>query len=632
MSLFPLKMKRIAVQVLSDDAALAALVLAECGAFNPEATTQLQEELPEFPGERYRELYRSAQSYLDRILAHCHLSMMPLPPGAVRHVEEAELAAVDAWLGQVWAKCSECQEGLRRIGEEQKHIDQLINTLSKFEALDIDLELLQRGKSFLDLRIGTVPVDGLQRLEEALRLAGFLLAIFLTHEGAAQVIAAGHTGKEGEIDAVLQAAGWRTLEIPPEFKDRPERVRTQLLRRREQMVEENATQCRTLENTRQEFKDRLIAAGHTLTLAAPLTELGEALRGRGALTLISGWVPVRELPRLQQGFQQHLRNRFVLSARDPLSWERNQIPSALHHPRFMRPFSALVRNYGVPRYSEFDPTLLFALTFVAMFGMMFGDVGHGAVIIAGGLLLWRRIKPFGSFIVTIGLSSILFGALYGSVFGFEELLYPLWMSPLSDPNRMLILALYWGIGFILLATALTVRNRFAEGHVLEALFDGKGLAGMLFYLGALFGIYHKVMQGHFEVFETLVIMVPLGAILGYKWHENKLPFGERILVVLIEGFETVMAYVANTLSFLRVAAFSLNHVALAIAVFTLANMMDQSGHWITVVLGNVFILVMEGAIVAIQVLRLEYYEGFSRFFSGDGREYRPLTLRTSQAI
>ena len=90
-----------------------------------------------------------------------------------------------------------------------------------------------------------------------------------------------------------------------------------------------------------------------------------------------------------------------------------------------------------------------------------------------------------------------------------------------------------------------------------------------------------------------------------------------------------MAYLSGTLSFLRVAAFSLNHVALAIAVLTLAQMMDKTGHWFTIVLGNLFSLGLEGAIVAIQVLRLEYYEGFSRFFRGDGREFRPLTLFTN---
>ena len=124
------------------------------------------------------------------------------------------------------------------------------------------------------------------------------------------------------------------------------------------------------------------------------------------------------------------------------------------------------------------------------------------------------------------------------------------------------------------------------------------------------------------------MLVPLAVILAYQWHHLDATLGEKIIVVFIEGFETLLGFIANTLSFLRVAAFSLNHVALAIAVFTIANMLGPTGHWITVVLGNHFILVLEGAIVTIQVLRLEYYEGFSRFFNGDGREFRPLTMKT----
>jgi V/A-type H+/Na+-transporting ATPase subunit I len=230
------------------------------------------------------------------------------------------------------------------------------------------------------------------------------------------------------------------------------------------------------------------------------------------------------------------------------------------------------------------------------------------------------------FMLAAGLSSMLFGLLYGSIFGYEELIHPVWMSPLSDPIRMLTLALYWGIGFILVATGLTVYNRLVDKRYAEALLDGKGLAGMLFYLGLLYGAYRQFSAGEFGLFESTAIIVPLGAVLVYKWHHYHADVGERLLVVFIEGFETIMSYLSNTLSFLRVAAFSLNHVALAIAVFTLADMMDTAGHWITVVLGNVFMIVLEGGIVAIQVLRLEYYEGFSRFFSGDGREFRPLVL------
>jgi len=205
-------------------------------------------------------------------------------------------------------------------------------------------------------------------------------------------------------------------------------------------------------------------------------------------------------------------------------------------------------------------------------------------------------------------------------------LQPVWMSPLSDPMRMLTLALYWGIGFIVLATLLTIRNRLVDGDYAKALLHHHGVAGLLFYLGLLNGAYRVGSGQGMGLLAAAAILVPYALVLSYIWHENKANLGERILIVVVEGFETIINYISNTLSFLRVAAFSLNHVALAIAVFTLAGMLDTAGHWITVVLGNVFIIGFEGAIVAIQVLRLEYYEGFSRFFSGDGREFRPITL------
>jgi len=103
------------------------------------------------------------------------------------------------------------------------------------------------------------------------------------------------------------------------------------------------------------------------------------------------------------------------------------------------------------------------------------------------------------------------------------------------------------------------------------------------------------------------------------------------LIVFIETLDTVIVYLSNTLSFLRVSAFSLNHAALAIAIFTLADMLGAFGTVITLVLGNLFILVLEGGIVMIQVMRLQYYEGFSRYFSGDGHEFAPLRLRRGPA-
>jgi len=182
--------------------------------------------------------------------------------------------------------------------------------------------------------------------------------------------------------------------------------------------------------------------------------------------------------------------------------------------------------------------------------------------------------------------------------------------------------------FTLLVNA---RNKFIAGHVGEALFDSTGLAGLVFYLGAVGSVVSLTGTADFGWLANLMAAAGILVVAGFKWVEAKAGLGERILVTFIETLETGINLFANTLSFMRVAAFSLNHVALALAIFTLANGLGTAGHWLTIVLGNVVIIVLEGGIVAIQALRLMYYEGFSRFFNGDGTEFMPLRLLPERA-
>jgi V/A-type H+-transporting ATPase subunit I len=153
----------------------------------------------------------------------------------------------------------------------------------------------------------------------------------------------------------------------------------------------------------------------------------------------------------------------------------------------------------------------------------------------------------------------------------------------------------------------------------------------VFYLGAVGSVVS--LAGAADLAQPAGALAGLGivTIAAFKWVEAKSGMGERILVTAIETLETGINLFSNTLSFMRVAAFSLNHVALALAIFTLANGLDTAGHWLTITLGNIVIIVLEGGIVAIQALRLMYYEGFSRFFSGDGTAFVPLRLLSQPA-
>ncbi len=301
------------------------------------------------------------------------------------------------------------------------------------------------------------------------------------------------------------------------------------------------------------------------------------------------------------------------------------MPTKLKQSWWITPFQALIGQYGLPQYSEFDPGMLFALSYTLMFGMMFGDVGHGGVII---ILAWLLRKKFPAILVVgslAGLSSIAFGFLYGSIFGYEHVLHPLWMSPMHDPNHILTLALYWGIGFLILANLLSIRNLWVMNRRQQALYGAHGIVGLLFYMVAVLSLILLFEREQaISFWQYLILLVLMTMMLYQGWKKSSGTVGERVVIVFIEGLEYLISNMSATLSFLRVAAFSLNHVALAAAVFAIAAMLDTVGHWITIFLGNVFIIVLEGAIVAIQCLRLEFYEGFSRFYSGKGKRFRPL--------
>lgn len=631
----PLPMLRVELSLLKEDAPQASLLLANYGSFDPESGEAGPELLPEFPGETYRRTHAEARAHLDKLLAHYGMSAPEKVEAPMRPVPPQQLEETGAWLKTVWQRCSEDEERVHKLVEEHRHARQLLRALGQFMSISVDLALLKKKSALLDVRVGTLPRANLRRFEEALGLAGYAAIRFFASPEQVNLIIAGAAGQAREIESVLQAAGWRTMEVPAEFRGQPAEVRRELAKRmarldRERREEEKRQRA---ELSQDDLRARLLDAAHTLARAAPYAELADLMRGRGNLVTVSGWVPEDRLPLLRRMLTEDFGDRFVLRARAPRPDERARVPSAIIHHPWLRPFARLVLNYGVPRYGEIDPTIPFAISFVLMFGMMFGDVGHGLTIALAGALLRRRLGQYAPLAIAAGISSAVFGLLYGSVFSFEHVLPALWMAPLSDPLRMLGVALGWGIGFILLATILTIRNRIADGRLREALFDSHGAAGLLLYLGLLTGAWRLASGSGPDPAAVLMVCTALAAILTHVWEKNQgTSAGERMLISLMEGFESVMGYISNTLSFLRLAAFSLNHVALSIAIFTVGGMMHTAGYWLTVVLGNVFILVLEGAIVAIQTLRLEYYEGFSRFFGGDGRPFRPLTLGSRQRL
>jgi V/A-type H+-transporting ATPase subunit I len=626
----PLLMKHVRLLVLTEDLPRASLTLAQTESFHPDPRPPAESEFVNLPGRTYRDLFQQARSRLDKI---ARLAPFPAEPeiGAVRVVGTQELDELNLSLGELWSDAFQFEEQLRQLDEAERSIKEQEAALANFANLNIDLKTLRTKTRFLDFYVGSVPRENVRQLEGAVGLAKHLLFPYMTTEDHTHVIIVGPAGgNEGAQLSSVLTAGFQPLPIPLGLDSEPKEIQRRLEQRRKELIEERGTLRRKIAAWAEATEARRTEAERTLILAEPFVTLDPSVRSAGHLACLCGWVPAREVANLETRLRQTSPS-LPARRRNPRPDERKLVPTVPLKSRLLEPFALLVKQYGIPQYGEIDPTPLFAVTFLLMFGMMFGDVGHGAVIALAAWWARRRIPHFYLFGVFAGVSSMGFGLLFGSVFGYEEILPALWMSPLHDPILMLKVALGWGIAFIIVACLLGIYNRLAIGNTVGALFEHHGIVNLLFYLAFLWGGYRLAQTGSFGTLPALLILGSLSALAVFQWRHLHAPTGEKVLVVLIETLDTVIVYLSNTLSFLRVSAFSLNHVALSLAVFTLADMMGAFGHVVTVILGNVFVLVLEGGIVMIQVMRLQYYEGFSRYFSGDGHAFTPLRLRRGPA-
>jgi V/A-type H+-transporting ATPase subunit I len=622
-------MKHVRLLVLADDLPQASLTLAQTESFHPDNRPPEDEALRDAPGRDYRDCYRQAASRLEKIA-----KLVPVPPTPeirqVHVVHPKELAAAAEMLSERWKEASRFEESFRQLDDEERFVRDQELALENFANLQIDLGLLRTKTRFLDFYVGTVPRENVGRLEGAVQLADHFLFKYLERGDSAHVIIVGpQGGRDAQLSSVLTSAGFQALPIPSDLANAdPTAKHEELSTRRAELMGQRDALRAELAHWEQQHREALLDARRVLLLAEPFVTLDPSIRSKGQLSMLAGWVPLRELPSLAERLEVSLAMPFDLSFRDPRPDERPLVPTVPVKNKWLAPFAMLVKQYGIPQYGEVDPTPLFAFTFLLMFGSMFGDVGQGAVIAGLAWVFRAKLGRFWLFGVMAGGSSVLFGFLYGSIFGYEEILPALWKSPIHHPILMLKIALGYGVAFIVVACLLAIYNRLVIGNLSGALLGHHGVVNLAFYLALVWGGMNLAGTGAFGSLPTLLVVASLAALAVYGWRHLVAPIGEKILVVFIETLETVIGYVSNTLSFLRVAAFSLNHAALSIAVLTLAEMMGATGHVITVILGNVFVLVLEGGIVMIQVMRLQYYEGFSRYFSGEGHEFSPLRLRS----
>lgn len=450
-----------------------------------------------------------------------------------------------------------------------------------------------------------------------------------------------------QIDAVYSSLHFERFHLKDEYEGTPEEAYSQLSDTVRKLEEQAAGLDKKISDILSLSASEILFARKRLTTVSENFDIRKlaacTLNKKDTFYILCGWMAEEDAVAFTHEIAGDEKVHCIVEE----NHNNMQPPTKLKNPKLFQPFEMFVRMYGLPAYNEFDPTIFLALTYTFIFGAMFGDVGQGLCLFIGGALLYKFKKMnLAAIISCAGIFSTFFGFMFGSIFGFEDIIDAVWLRPISHMtnlpligrlNTVFIIAIAFGMFLIMGTMIINIINGIKAHDLESALFGTNGIAGLVFYLAVVVTIF-LFMTGHklpaaivlviMFVLPLLVIAAkePLTALMEKKPNLIEGGVGMFITQGFFELFEVLLSYFSNTLSFVRIGAFAVSHAAMMEVVLMLAGAENgASPNWLVIVLGNIFVCGMEGLIVGIQVLRLEYYEFFSRFYKGTGREFKPYT-------
>jgi len=529
------------------------------------------------------------------------------------------------------------EEKKRSIEEKKEYI----KNLSYLKEHSFDMGRLT-GMKYLAFRLLKISRENYEKLKK--NYENIPAVVMKVGDEAKNTVVASITPVtlEGTVEKIFESLNYTLLNLPQGYSGSASEV----IRELEQKIQEDEQAINSLKDSLSHFKEdysNIIEMAYSrLQMEKKVEDLKSEMALGNHWFFVFGFVPEDKGNELKSQLEINFGDDVIVLI-DDIDESANSItpPTLLRNVKLFKPFEILVKMYGTPAYNEKDPTVFFAMTYMLLFGAMFGDVGQGLVMLIAGLILEKVMKDgnFGGVLARLGFSSMVFGFIYGSVFGSEEIIEPLVIRPMANINTMLIAAIVLGVLLLIASIIRNIINARIQKNIEEGIFGKNGWAGLGFYMVFIYTLV-KVATGTGGVSPVLIAL--MGAFmalmvlkqpLAHKLQGREKLYDESAASYFMEeGFgvvETLLSTLSNTISFIRVGAFALNHVGLYIAFETVGEMMgSRVGNISMLVLGNIVIIGLEGLVVFIQALRLEYYELFSKFYKGDGIEYKPVRLKT----
>jgi V/A-type H+-transporting ATPase subunit I len=563
------------------------------------------------------------------------------------------------------------------VRQEKQNVEEAYGEAKAFSNLNApfaDLDQL----SFVTLRVGRL--DPKFQVELRQTLGERAVIIPLGDEGTDRFLAASSRKGRFALDSELKKSSFKSIAIPKDYQGVP----AELLEGLEGRLKNAEKELEEIENEKSGMKVESQAAlyrlGGTLLMAMTAEDIKSRLVSTSSAYLLSGWIPADMINQTAADLAKstHGRTAIRIYVPDEIPTVKDgseKVPVSMKHSKFIKGFESVVFSYGAPLYGTIDPTPVVAIFFTILFGIMVGDSGQGAILLTLGLLTGKirrlaKFKGYSTPLMSVGIASIIMGFLTGEVFTREDLLIAptraltqvltgrpvdrlITLMPIAEEGGSVLKLFYFfgftiGMGIILnsLGLIINIYNKYALKRYEEAFFSKTGLTGLiLFWYAIAIALRILFFNGRFEYFDVAGILLPtvcifFGPVIWRFIARERPLLSHGFMNFFMEGFveiiETISGYISNTVSFLRVGAFALSHGVLSYIVFRFTEELAGGGPvgsipaMLVFIAGNLVIIVLEGMIVAIQVVRLQYYEFFSKFFTETGVEFAPFRFRKSE--
>ena len=608
------------------------------------------------------------------------LKAADLSPGDPESLDVSRLTSINyeeiaIAIGQVTTRIQAVRDRQKNLQTEILKVEEIERQMRLFG--DVGAAVRARSRySFLTIQAGEVPVDRFSSLEGAMQKHPSVVLNYAEDEKSVTALIIAMKRDDQAMERILADHAWKRIEFPHEVSGLQQGVLADLSAKLTRMRDEQTRLAGEVRSIVEEKADELRGLWANLRMNELYYTIQSYFSATDHTVLFSGWLPASKQRLLEARISQATGGRCHLEWHSPRQVAGSDgrpltVPVHLSNPRFLAPFQMLVENYSIPEYGTVDPTPIVAVAFLIMYGMMFGDAGQGLVLLLlgiSGAIIFRKRSPtwlkLSNLVIWCGSMGILFGMAFGSYFGMQWI-KPLWfdyegivsghteqLGLVQNLNSILSLTIYFGIAVIGIGLVLNWINLISRRRWFKLILDKTGLVGAWVYGFGVYVAWYYASHSFRELPDLGFMFWTIGVPVILFFFKAPIEFflhgrreGKRFTVFtvvdfimewIVEILEVFSGYLANTLSFLRVAGLGIAHVSLMVAFFQMAKMVGTPSGGNTVwsilvlLLGNVLVIVLEGFTAGVQSLRLNYYEFFSKYFSGTGKAYTPVSLRNRE--